>query len=118
MPGNPDNLKPNTERTPEERRDLAIKAGKASGRARREKKVMTQIYADFLSKKHDVKGKDGIIKKMKGEDLLSGVMSKILSRGDSSSVALMKEIRQAIEGENFNLNGSLIVYLDKQDEGL
>lgn len=118
MAGNPDNLKPNSERTPEERKDLAVKAGKASGKARREKKLMTQIYADFLSKKHDVKGKDGGIRKMKGEELLAGVMSKILSRGDSSSVALMKEIRQAIEGENFNLNGSLIIYLDSQDEGL
>lgn len=111
-----DNLIP--VRTKEEAREKGRNGGIKSGQVRKEKKVMAQIYADFLSKKHDVKGKDGLIKKMKGDDLLAGVMSKILSRGDSSSVALMKEIRQAIEGENFNLNGSLIVYLDKQDQDL
>lgn len=40
---NPDNLIPNSERTPEERRELASKAGKASGKARRRKAEAKKI---------------------------------------------------------------------------
>jgi hypothetical protein len=116
-----DNLIPLNERTKEEQREIARMGGIASGKARREKKLMSQIYADFLIKEHEVIGKDGIKKKLSGEKLLSSVMSKVLSRGDSSSVSLMKEIREAVEGSKMNLqaDGNMnIVYLDKQDEGL
>ena len=46
---NTDNLIPNEERTPEERRENARKAGKASGAARRRKKAMRQAAADLLN---------------------------------------------------------------------
>lgn len=118
---NENNLKPFNKLTVDEHREIARKGGQASVKARREKKLMSQIYADFLIKEHEVIGKDGIKKKLSGEQLLSSVMSKVLSRGDSSSVSLMKEIREAVEGSKMNLqtDGILkIVYLDKQDEGL
>lgn len=38
--GNPQNLIPNSRRTPEERSELARKMGKASGKARRKKRTM------------------------------------------------------------------------------
>lgn len=98
-----DNLRPFNELTVEEHREIARKGGQASVKARREKKLMSQIYADFLIKEHEVIGKDGIKKKLSGEQLLSSVMSKVLSRGDSSSVSLMKEIREAVEGSKMNL---------------
>lgn len=44
---NEQNLVPNNQRTPSERRENARKAGKASGEARREKKTLRE-YADFL----------------------------------------------------------------------
>lgn len=46
---NPENLKPNTERTPEERRELARKAGKASGKARRQRKEFRELLELALS---------------------------------------------------------------------
>lgn len=46
---NPENLIPNAERTPEERRENARKAGQASGVARRKKKAMRQAAADLLN---------------------------------------------------------------------
>lgn len=110
-----DNLKPI--QSVEEAREKGRKGGIKSGEVRRKKKMMSQIYSEFLEKKHDVVGKNGQKKRLSGNELLAGVMSKILSRGDSSSVALMREIRQAMEGENINLNGQ-IVYLDKQDADL
>jgi hypothetical protein len=103
--GNIGNLIPNSARTPEELREQTRKAGIASGVARREKKRMTQIYAEFLEKKHKVLGKDGINKEMSGTELLSSVMSKVLSRGDSSSVSLLREIREATEGSKMALTG-------------
>lgn len=46
---NEQNLKPNSERTPSERKQLARKAGKASGKARREKRTMKQLLEIALS---------------------------------------------------------------------
>lgn len=42
-------LKPNSARTPQERRELAIKAGKASGEARRYKKLCREIAQNIGS---------------------------------------------------------------------
>jgi hypothetical protein len=46
---NPENLKPNTERTPKERSELARKAGKASGKARRQRKEFRELLELALS---------------------------------------------------------------------
>lgn len=40
--GNPQNLTPNTKRTPKERSELAKKAGKASAKKRREQKTLKE----------------------------------------------------------------------------
>lgn len=45
---NKQNLKPNTERTPEERVELARKAGKASGRKRKERKSIADALRKVL----------------------------------------------------------------------
>lgn len=102
--GNPKNLVKNTDLTPEELSRRNSKAGKASVKARREKKRMSQIYADFLEKEHEVVMKDGTKRKLSGTALLNSVMSKVMSRGDGSSVRLMKEIREGTEGSKVNVD--------------
>jgi len=102
-----EDLIPFNKRTEQEQKEIARKGGVKSGKVRREKKMMSQIYSEFLEKKHDVVGKNGQKKRLSGNELLAGVMSKILSRGDSSSVALMREIRQAMEGDNINFKGAI-----------
>lgn len=99
-----ENLIPNEQRTPEERRKNARKAGIASGEARREKKRMSQIYADFLASKHKITI-DDTEKELEGVALLTEVMKKVLSRGDSASVSLLKELREATEGSKLQLTG-------------
>ncbi|OPZ44366.1 MAG: hypothetical protein BWY95_02118 [Bacteroidetes bacterium ADurb.BinA104] len=99
-----ENLIPNEQRTPEERRENARKAGIASGEARREKKRISQIYADFLTSKHKITI-DDIDKELEGVALLTEVMKKVLSRGDSASVSLLKELREATEGSKLQLTG-------------
>lgn len=46
---NPENLKPNSERTPSERKKLASKAGRASGESRRRKKTFKELLEVALS---------------------------------------------------------------------
>lgn len=48
---NEKNLKPNTERTPKERKELAIKAGVASGKARLHKKHGRELMRELLKMK-------------------------------------------------------------------
>ena len=98
-----ENLKPIKELSSEEAKQRGSKGGIRSGQVRREKKVMTQIYAEFLEKEHNVIGRDGEQKKLSGQALLNSVMSKVLSRSDGSSVRLMKEIREATEGQKINI---------------
>ena len=102
------------DRTPEERREIASKGGKASVEAKREKKLMSKIYAEFLMKEHDIISKDGLKKKLSGDELLSSVMSKVLSRGDAAAVSLMKEIREATEGLNIQLESNQSIVLNHQ----
>lgn len=54
--GNPQNLVPNSERTPNERRNNAQKAGKASGRKRRHQKDLREAVKALQSVVVPVKG--------------------------------------------------------------
>jgi hypothetical protein len=103
--GNPDKLIPQNRRTKQEQSEIARKGGIKSGKVRHEKKLMSQIYADFLIKEHDVIGKDGLIKKLSGQALVNGVMSKVLSRGDGSSVSMLREVREGTEGSKVKHEG-------------
>jgi len=107
--GNPDKLIPQNRRTKQEQSEIARKGGIKSGKVRREKKLMSEIYADFLIKEHDVIGKDGLIKKLSGQALVNGVMSKVLSRGDGSSVSMLREVREGTEGSKVKIQGDVTI---------
>jgi hypothetical protein len=101
-----ENLKP--VRTKEEARERGKAGGIKSGKVRREKTLMSKIYADILA---DQSG----IKRGKG---LKSVIDEILSNTDpktySSRVALLKELREATEGTkiksetNINFNDPIV----------
>lgn len=55
--GRPENLIPNEMRTPEERRANAIKAGKASGEARRAKRTMREMLEILMEQTVERDGK-------------------------------------------------------------
>jgi hypothetical protein len=104
--GNPEKLIPTNKRTKKEASDLGRLGGIRSGEVRREKKRMSQIYADFLAAEHEI-NIDDVRVKLEGPKLLAHVMKQVLARGDSSSVSLMKEIREATEGSNLNITNDL-----------
>jgi hypothetical protein len=97
-----DNLQPVSSK--EEARARGRAGGIKSGQVRKEKKIMSQIYAEFLEKEHDIVGNDGLKIKISGQALVNRVMSKVMARGDSSSVRLLKEIRESTEGTKLNID--------------
>jgi len=78
-------------------RILGSRGGKKTGEAKREKKILSAIYADYLSKANGVDGYTDI----------NDVISAVLERGDSASVSMLKEIREATEGSKVEHSGSL-----------
>jgi hypothetical protein len=104
--GNPEKLIPTNKRTKKEASDLGRLGGIKSGEVRREKKRMSQIYADFLAAEHEI-DIDEVRVKLEGPKLLAHVMKQVLSRGDSSSVSMMKEIREATEGSNLTITSEI-----------
>jgi len=109
MAGRTENLKPKT--SAKARGKLG---GIKSGKVKREKKLMSQIYAEFLAKEHEVVGRDGQKKTLSGHALLSSVMSKVLSRGDSSAVSMMREIREGTEGSKIKTETVLTINTDDE----
>lgn len=104
--GRTENLIPVTERTKDEARQIARKGGIKSGIVRREKKMFSQIQAEFLAETFDIVfDEDDKAKKLTGEQLLKEVQRRILVRCDSASVSMIKEIREGKEGSKTILAG-------------
>lgn len=116
--GNPQNLKSNTERTPEEIKNNCSKAGKASGKVRREKKLMSQIFAEFLEREHEFeikKGKTKVRESMSGSELVNKAMSHVINRNDAASVSLMKVIAEVTEGAKLKVDTTLNINYDDEN---
>lgn len=93
-------------KTTEEARKRGKNGGIASGIARRKQKLLSSVYADFLANKHDIRV-DGERKYLSGAEIVGNVMKKILIEADSSAVSMMKEIREATEGNRMTLIAEL-----------
>jgi hypothetical protein len=109
-----DNLKPI--KTVDEAREKGRRGGIKSGKARREKKLMSEIYAEFLAKEHDIVDATGKKKKLIGHELVNRVMNKVISRADSASVGLLKEIREGTEGRNVHHDGGIKIIFEDDDK--
>ena len=110
--GNPSKLKPCT---PENARERQLKSAEKRKENNAKKKLMSQIYAEFLEKEYNVKTTDGT-KKISGSELVNEAMKKIMARGDSSTVSLMTELRKALEGEKVNLSGSIKTEMESTED--
>ena len=112
--GNPSKLVPCT---PENARERQLKSAEKRKENNAKKKIMSQIYAEFLEKEYDVRTGDKT-KKMSGADLCNEAMKKIIARGDSSSVSLLKELREATEGSKVQLSGGITTRQQTAEERL
>ena len=79
------------------------------------KKLMSQIYAEFLEKEYNVRQGDKE-RKLTGAELVNECMKKIIARGDSSSVSLLREVREGTEGQKINLSGTVKTEMESTEE--
>lgn len=105
--GNPEYLKVPTS---QEARKYGAEGGRKSGIVRKEKKLISQIYAEILANDFKLKEKKEIIN---GKEILipersftlSDVVSAVLARQDNASVSMIKELREGTEGNKMELTG-------------
>ena len=109
---NPQNLNPCTK---ENARERQLKSAEKRKENNAKKKLMSQIYAEFLEKEYNVRQGDKE-RKLTGAELVNECMKKIIARGDSSSVSLMTEIRKAMEGDKVNLEGNVKAEMQTTEE--
>lgn len=112
--GNPSKLVPCT---PENARERQLKSAAKRKENTQKRKLMSQIYAEFLEKEYNVKVGDGT-KKITGSELVNEAMKKIIATGGSPAVSLMKELREATEGQKINLTGSVKTEMESKEERL
>jgi hypothetical protein len=103
--------------TTDEAKEMQKKSAEKRKENNAKKKLMSQIYAEFLEKEYNVRQGDKE-RKLTGAELVNECMKKIIARGDSSSVSLMTEIRKAMEGDKVNLEGSVKAEMQTTEERL
>lgn len=81
------------------------------------KKLMSQIYAEFLEKEYNVRTEKGE-KKLSGSEFVNEAMKKIIARSDSSSVSLMREMRETLEGQKIELSGEVKTEMQSTEDRL
>ena len=103
--------------TSEEARAMQRKGAEKRKENNAKKKLMSQIYAEFLEKEYNVRQGDKE-RKLTGAELVNECMKKIIARGDSSSVSLMREVREATEGQKINLEGNVKTEMQSTEDRL
>jgi hypothetical protein len=94
------NLIPQNRRTKAEQKKIARKGGVASGKARREKRLMSQIYAELISN-----GLDEDIEK---------ASRRVMRKGGSPAISLMRELREGTEGSKIKTETVLTINADDE----
>jgi len=73
------------------------KGGKKKAENIAKKRMLSEIYAEYLAKANGIDGYTDV----------KDVISAVLERGDSASVSMMKEIREATEGSKIEHSGTM-----------
>ncbi len=103
--------------TTDEAKKMQMKSVQKRKENTEKRKLMSQIYAEFLGKEYNVRQGDKE-RKLTGAELVNECMKKIIARGDSSSVAMLREVREATEGSKLNLSGEIKTELQTTEERL
>lgn len=107
--GNTENLRPLNTRTMEERKEIAVRAGKASGKARRKKKELKQLLELALSQPHE-----------SGEDNYMAITVALIEKalqGDTKAFEIIRDTIGQKPKENIDLNsGKINITIAGDDE--
>ena len=115
--GREENLKKAVPFTKENAKEMQKLSAQKRKENNERKKLLSEMYAEFLSDEYNVR-KDGKTIKLSGTDYIKTIIKAVVSRGDSSSVAMLKEIREATEGQKINLNGEVKAEMQTTEERL
>ena len=115
--GREENLKKAVPFTKENAKEMQKLSAEKRKENNEKKKLLSEMYAEFLTDEYNVR-KDGGTIKLSGTDYIKTIIKAVVSRGDSSSVAMLKEIREATEGQKINLNGEVKAEMQTTEERL
>lgn len=108
---NEQNLKPFTK---ENAKEMQLKGAEKRKENNAKRKMLSELYADFLEEEFEIK--EGETKrKINGAEYCKLIAKTVLKRSDSSSVSMLKEIREATEGTKVNLNGSVTTQMESTE---
>lgn len=109
-PGRKENLRPikKGELSTKEAQQRGSKGGKATAKKRREKKLMSEIYADLLADQSGIKRGGGI--RAVAREILNSTNPKSVS----ARVALMRELREGTEGSKVKTETVLTINTDDE----
>ena len=109
---NDENLKPCT---PENARERQLKSAEKRKENTQKRKLISQMYAGLLCEKFQVKDGD-VTKVIDGEKFCKLIVKRILNRADSSSVAMLRELREATEGSSINISGAIKTEMESTEQ--
>ena len=112
---NEQNLKPCT---PENARERQLKSAEKRKENNAKRKLLSELYADFLEEEFEIKEGEKGTRKISGAEYCKLIAKKVLNRSDSSSVAMLREIRESTEGSKMQLSGELSTKLETQEDRL
>ena len=115
--GREENLKKAVPFTKENAKEMQKLSAQKRKENNEKKKLLSEMYAEFLTDEYNVR-KDGETIKLSGTDYIKTIIKAVVSRGDSSSVAMLKEIREATEGQKINLEGNVKAEMQTTEERL
>ena len=81
------------------------------------RKLLSELYADFLEEEFEIKEGESK-RKISGAEYCKLIAKKVLNRGDSSSVAMLTEIRKSTEGEALKISGDVNMKYETTEERL
>jgi c-di-AMP phosphodiesterase-like protein len=101
-------------KTAEEAKARGRAGGFKSGQTKRRNKLLSQIYAEMLAERYGIKinGQD---KKISGDKLIKIIARDVLMQRNSASVSMLKEIREATEGNKLALSGEVDINVLETD---
>ena len=112
--GTPENLRTPTS---EEAKAMQLKGAEKRKENNAKRKLLSELYADFLEEEFEIK--EGETKrKISGAEYCKLIAKTVLKRSDSSSVSMLKEIREATEGSKINLSGTVKAEMETTEERL
>lgn len=101
--------------TPENARERQLKSAAKRKENNERRKLLSEIYGDFLAEEFDIQ-QDGQKRKISGAEYCKLIAKTVLKRSDSSSVAMLKEIRESTEGSKMQINASVSAEMETTED--